>query len=68
MPKPKNKRKIGYLGNNPMIRLSGKYLVNYGFEIGGRCLVEYKAGQITIATENKLFSQRIFNKQGLVEV
>jgi len=57
MPKPKNKRRIGYLGRDPMIRLAGKYLSAYGFKIGEPYLVEYQTGHIAISVEKTTLSR-----------
>ena len=35
-------------GDNPMIRLIGRYLTDYGFDIGTQDHIEYRLNQITI--------------------
>jgi hypothetical protein len=51
--KPKYKRKVNYLKDNPMIRLSGKYLIKYGFSIGSDYYAEFKKGLIILSNTNR---------------
>ena len=44
----KNKRKVSYLKQNPLIRLTGKYLASYGFSIGSQYRIDYQLNRISI--------------------
>ena len=53
----KTKRKVYYLNYTekqvPMIRLSGKYLIRYGINIGDTIKVKYTREQIVITKTRK---------------
>ena len=45
--------KPGDRKEKPMIRISNRYLRQYGFDVGGRIEIEYADGAITIRKQPK---------------